>query len=261
MAPSDPSLTKWEVFIGGPHVSVTGLPAGTFQSNNVTEGTPLGLSNDLKKVFTTLTEDGATVLHISGEINGCITTKADYSNYRFETDFKWGERKWEPRLKMKRNNGILYHSQGDHGAFWSTLKRGIEYQVQETDFGDLFLLGGPKAQSRFRTVDTKLIFDAQSPWSNATTGIQASPELDKPHGEWNHLEVYVLGDSAIHVVDGIVVMALTGATDSQGQPLTSGQIQIQSEGAECFYKNTRIAPITAFPKDLATKAGFGPLQK
>ncbi len=62
----DPSLTKWEVFIGVPHVSVTGLPAGTFQSNNVTEGTPLGLSNDLKKVFTIHVVNGIVVMALTG---------------------------------------------------------------------------------------------------------------------------------------------------------------------------------------------------
>lgn len=252
----DPTLSKWEVFIGVPHESVTGLPAGTFQSKNIIQGTPLGLNNDPKKIFTALTEGGTTVLHISGEIYGCISTKADYSNYHLETDFKWGERKWEPRLKIKRDSGILYHCQGEHGAFWHVWKSCIEFQVQETDLGDLFLLGGPKAQSRFRTENKKLIFDVTNPWSIATNSIQASPEPDKPHGEWNHLEVYVLGGSAIHIVNGIVVLAINGATDKKGHPLKSGQIQIQSEGAECFYKNTRLTPITSFPEELAQKAGL-----
>jgi hypothetical protein len=252
----DPLLTEWEVFTGVPHVSVTGLPQGTFQSQNVTQGTPLGLNNDLKKVFTTLTEDGTTVLHVSGEIYGGLTTKKSYSNYHFETDFKWGERKWEPRVKAKRDSGILYHCHGEHGAFWKSWKSCLEYQVQEKDFGDLFTLGSTKAQSRFRTVNEKHTFDPQNPWSNVSGAIQASHEPDKPHGEWNRLEVYVLGDSAIHIVNGLVVMALTKATDKDGNPLTTGQIQLQSEAAECFYKNVRLTPITAFPTDLSAKASL-----
>ena len=46
----DAKLSQWEVFLGVPHSSVTGLPEGTFQSDDVTKGTPLGLNNDPKKV-------------------------------------------------------------------------------------------------------------------------------------------------------------------------------------------------------------------
>lgn len=51
----DASLSQWEVFVGVPHFSVTGLPEGTFQSKDVTQGTSLGLNNDPEKVFTTFT--------------------------------------------------------------------------------------------------------------------------------------------------------------------------------------------------------------
>ncbi len=255
----DATLSQWEVFMGVPHSSVKGLPEGTYQSNDVTLGTPLGLNNDPKKVFTTLTEEGVTVLHISGEIFGGLSTKKEYSNYHLEVDFKWGERKWEPRTKAKRDSGILYHCQGEHGAFWKVWKRCLEYQVQETDLGDLHELAGPQAKSRFRILSEKeFIFDPQSPlpWSHWKGHLSASAEPDKPHGEWNHLEVYVLGDSAIHVANGIVVLSLIDAIDQDGTPLKSGQIQLQSEAAECYYKNIRITPITAFPKDLAEKGGL-----
>ena len=255
----DASLSQWEVFIGVPHSSVTGLPEGTLKSGDVTKGTPLGVNNDPKKVFSTITEDGVTVLHITGEIYGGLTTKKDFSNYHFETDFKWGERKWEPRTKDKRDSGILYHCHGEHGAFWNVWKSCLEAQVQETDMGDLHMLSGPKSKSKFRVVGEKQnVFDAQSstPWGEWVGHLSASAEPDKPHGEWNHLEVYVLGDSAIHFVNGVVVLALIDALDKNGKPLKSGQLQLQSEGAECFYRNIRLSPIKAYPPDIATKAGL-----
>jgi hypothetical protein len=255
----DASLSQWEVFIGVPHTSVTGLPAGTFQSDDVTKGTPLGLNNDPKKVFTTFSENGSTVLHVSGEIYGGLTTKKEYANYHLSVDFKWGDRQWEPRLKDKRDSGILYHCQGEHGAFWQVWKSCLEYQVQETDLGDLHELAGPQSKSHFRILSEKEnIFDPQSPlpWSHWKGHLSASAEPDRPHGEWNHLEVYVLGDSAIHVANGIVVLALIDAIDRSGNPLKSGQIQLQSEAAECFYRNIRLTPITAFPPDLAAQAGL-----
>lgn len=255
----DPSLSKWEVFIGVAHNSVEGLPEGTPVFDSATEGTPLGLNNDPKKVFSTKTENGETILHITGEIYGALSTKESFSNYYFETKFKWGERKWIPRLNEKRDSGILYHCYGDHGAFWNVWKSCVEYQVQETDLGDLHLLAGPKAKSRFRSLDPKNhVFDpkAEAPWTHHDGHLSASHEPDSPHGEWNHLEVYVLGDTAIHVANGIVVLAIVDALDGKGNPLKAGQIQVQSEAAECFYKDMKISPITGYPTEVAAKAGL-----
>lgn len=255
----NPDLSQWEIFMGVPHTSITGLPEGTPQSEDVTKGTPLGLGNDPKKVFSTKTENGQTVLHVTGEIYAGLSTKKSYSNYYLEMDFKWGDRKWTPRLDQKRDSGILYHCYGDHGAFWNVWKSCVEYQVQETDLGDLHLLAGPKAKSRFRSLDPKNhVFDpkAAAPWTHHDGHLSASHEPDRPHGEWNHLEVYVLGDTAIHIANGVVVLAVVDAVDRNGKPLTSGQIQLQSEAAECFYKNIRLAPIKAYPADIAAKAGL-----
>lgn len=254
----DASLSQWEIFMGVPHVSVTGLPENTFQSNDVTKGTPLGLNNDPKKVFTTFTENDTTVLHISGEIYGGLTSKKEYANYHLSVFFKWGERKWNPRASALRDNGILFHCHGDHGAFWNVWKNSLEYQVQETDLGDLYTIGGAKAQSRSEKKVGRPIFDPKLPWCNAPI-VSACAEPDRPHGEWNHLELYILGDSAIYVANDTFLLAITGAQDKQGNPLKSGQIQIQSEGAECFYKNLTITPITEFPPDLAATAGLPPV--
>lgn len=255
----DSSLSHWEVFIGVPHKSVTGLPEGTPVFESATEGTPLGLNQDPKKVFSTQTEYGETILHITGEIYGALSTKKSFSNYHLEMKFKWGDRKWIPRLEAKRDSGILYHCYGDHGAFWNVWKSCVEYQVQETDLGDLHLLAGPKTKSRFRSLNPKNhVFDpqAEAPWTHHDGHLSASHEPDRPHGEWNQLEVYVLGDTAIHIANGIVVLAVVDAVDNKGNPLKSGQIQLQSEAAECFYKDIQISPITAYPAEIAAKAGL-----
>lgn len=255
----DPALSRWEVFIGVPHTSIAGLPEGTPQSEDVTKGTPLGLNNDPKKVFTTKTENGETILHITGEVYGALSTKASFSNYLLQMDFKWGDRKWIPRLNQKRDSGILYHCYGEHGKFWDVWKACIEYQVQETDLGDLHELAGPNCKSRFRTLETKKhVFDptSTSGWAEWDGHLSASHEPDRPHGEWNHLEVYILGDTAIHIANDVVVLAIIDAVDGDGKTLTSGQIQLQSEAAECFYKNIKISPIKAYPAEIAAKAGL-----
>ena len=55
------------------------------------------------------------------------------------------------------------------------------------------------------------------------------------------------------MVNGQVVMILTGSRQKVGDkevPLTKGKIQIQSEGAEVYYRNITIRPIEAIPAEL-----------
>jgi Domain of Unknown Function (DUF1080) len=252
----DASLSQWDAFIGTPHKTVIGLPEGTEMSEDGMKGKPLGLNNDLKKVFSTLTENGVIVLKISGEIYGGLTTKKEFSSYHLETDFKWGEKKWEPRLDKKLDSGILYHCHGEHGKFWNVWQASLEYQVQEGDLGDYFGLCGTQVKARIDRSKGNSVHDPSQPWQEKPGYIGARPEPDKPNGQWNKLEIYVLGDSAIHIVNGEVVLSIADARTKEGEPLTSGEIQIQSEAAECYYKNMKITPIQAFPKDLAEKAGL-----
>ena len=72
-------------------------------------------------------------------------------------------------------------------------------------------------------------------------------------GAWNTLELYTHGDTSVHVVNGKVMMVLTHSGQSDNgviTPLTKGKLQIQSEGAEVFYKNIMITPIESIPTEL-----------
>jgi hypothetical protein len=239
----DHELSQFDVWIGVPHVSVTELPEGTFQAKNVTQGTPMG-ANDVKRVFTMTEDNGEPMLAISGEIYGAVTTLEEYGNYHFSTQFKWGEKKWEPRLEKLRDTGILYHCTGEHGSFWSVWKSSMEYQVQETDLGDLYKLGGTSAEAR--TTDS--IYDLKSE-NYASRKIRACAEPDAPHGEWNHLEIYTVGTTAVHVANGVVLMVIENMK-IKDTPLSRGQIQIQCEGAEVYYKQMKIRSITEFPPEI-----------
>ena len=58
-------------------------------------------------------------------------------------------------------------------------------------------------------------------------------------------------------MNGVVVMRLHGARRIDGvdgpSPLTSGQISLQTEGAEVFYRDVMVQPITAVPAEWAEK--------
>ena len=87
-------------------------------------------------------QDGKPVLRISGEIYGCATTREEFSNYHFRASFKWGEKKWEPRLTELKDSGILYHSRGDFGVdYWKSWALSQEFQVIEHGIGEYWTAG------------------------------------------------------------------------------------------------------------------------
>jgi hypothetical protein len=254
----DANLSMWEKFIGVPHYSVD-LPG--YPKGDGMEGTPIGLGKDPLNVYSVQTMDGEPVLAISGQIYGGLTTKRIYSDYHFKTEFKWGEKKYEPRLDAKRDNGILYHAYGEHGKMWNVWMSSQEFQVQEADMGDFFALMGPamdiRAAYRFQEGEEEWIYDPNAEVKSFGHGSNAGRcrrgmNAEKPHGEWNTFELICKGDTAIHVVNGKVVMRLYKSryfVNGAYAPLTSGKIQIQSEGAECYYRRMQIKSISEIPAE------------
>ncbi len=247
----DPDLSMWEVWTGVPHETVKNLPATYKKPENTKPELPIGLGDPMGIYKVTTDEAGELILNISGEVFAGLTSKADYSNYHFTMLFKWGEKKYEPRLDQKRDCGLLYHCYGEHGAFWNVWKRCLELQVQETDMGDLYCLSGTKANV---SVNDSNLWDP-------TGKVQSKPakrsvDNESPHGEWTRIDLYVIGDKAIHVVNGKVVLALKDATDHLGKSLKSGQIQIQSEAAESYAKDICIRPIKKFPNEILKASGL-----
>lgn len=250
---------NWDVFIGAPHATVKDL-AGVDPNSDGKNSTPLGLNNDPKQVFSLKTIDGELLLCISGEIYGAVISKKEYKNYHLKAQFKWGEKVWEPRLTRERDNGILYHSVGAYGSFWNVWMQSQEFQVQEGDMGDFYSLAGTEIDipsikkegakefdyvkngqlNRFSSIEKQIQSHCNKGFNN-----------EKPHGEWNILELICFEGTSLHIVNGKVVMALFNSmyknSDGQIVPLQKGRIQIQSEAAEAYYKNIEIKSIDEIP--------------
>lgn len=262
----DSKLSQWELWMGVPHTSVKDLPEGTPQDDDYNKGQPLGLANDPKKVFSVIQEDGKPVLKITGEIYGGLTTLKEYGDYHFSCEVKFGEKKWEPRLNKQRDSGVLYHCAGKHGAFWNVWMRSAEYQVQEENLGDLYLLAGVDADVPTSPVKDNIPgvppvrWDPEKSFAPAPGSAERSVNHENPHGEWTTAEFYVFGSQAIHLVNGHVVLSLDNVRLKNGTPLVKGKLQIQSEGAEVYYRNMRLRPITAFPPKIlaASKLPIAP---
>ncbi|MCC2544874.1 ThuA domain-containing protein [Hymenobacter sp. BT175] len=251
----DQNLTQWDKFIGVPHFTLN-LPG--YPSGDGINGTPIGLNNDPLEVFKVVQENGGPVLQISGQIYGGLSTKQEMGNYHFKAEFRWGTRKYEPRLTAKRDNGILYHAKGNQGVVWNAWMVSQELQIQEGDMGDYFALGtGGDIRGAYRNSDNELdwIYDPAAPLKRFGLGeynrCRRGRNAERPLGQWNTVELICLGQKSIHVINGEVVMVLenSGGYNPAGSqvPLANGKIQIQSEGAEAYYRNVQIRPISAIP--------------
>ena len=62
-------------------------------------------------------------------------------------------------------------------------------------------------------------------------------EVEKPHGEWNLLELVARGDHVKQIVNGKLANEGSEAFPS------SGKILFQSEGAEVFFRDIKLFPL------------------
>jgi len=257
----DNNLSYWNIWMGAPHSSTKIDSYEKF--DDVRIGKPIGLNKDPKKVFSVIKENNELLLKITGEIFAGLVTKHVYQNYHLTWQFKWGDKKWEPRLNKKRNSGILYHSVGDYTDFWNVWMTSLECEIQETDCGDFITIGEGKTDVKAKSPSTKTgnkyTFDPSGKlhdfsWNRPIfeTGRCFKPgDPEKPHGEWNTMELICLDNLSMHILNGKVVMIVKdGYANLNGtwQPMTSGKIQIQSEAAEIYYKQMKIKTISEFPK-------------
>lgn len=256
----DKELSKWDVFIGVPHYTVD---LDGYEKGDGMKGTPIGLNKDPLNVYSTVEMEGETVLKVDGIIYGGISTKNTYENYHLSMMFKWGTKKYEPRLDEKRDSGILYHCQEPHGKFWNVWMQSQEMQVQEGDCGDYYTIAGTgmdmKTIQKTNSERTYYVYDHNGEYKNFKSGKEGRCrkmiDAEKPSGEWNQLDLVCIGDKAYHIVNGTVVMVLENSVaydkDDNARPLTKGKIQIQSEAAEVYYKEIKIRSVKKLPKEFA----------
>ena len=176
-----------------------------------------GINNDPNKVFRI--EDG--VLHITGEEFGGLVTKKQYANYYLRAEFRWGEKTYPPRVGTARDSGIQYNVTG-------TLKvwpRMMEFQINEGGTGDMWVVNGTGPHF------------GRGPFVNVIGQRDPVNDLEKPHGEWNLLELVVDRDRILYLVNGKLALAGIHANT------TRGKILFQCEGSEVYFRHMQIAQL------------------
>jgi hypothetical protein len=233
-------------------------PAQTYRPDH---GVPIGIGGK-GDVFTVVTEDGSPALRVSGATWGSLIHSGDYSSYHLRLEYKWSGQRHPPRLRQPENNGLLYHSHGAPGAVWGTWSRAVEFEIMTGSVGMVVPVGDGLSVASAVAVDAAIIapkqrFMAGAPEGKAVGGstnwnIENNFNADRPVGQWNTLDLYVHGNRAIHVVNGVPVMEVWDICEPEGGsgpcvPLTHGAIQLQSEGAETFFRNIQLEPIDRLP--------------
>ncbi|WP_288095819.1 DUF1080 domain-containing protein [Hydrotalea sp.] len=244
------NLDGWDTYIAPP-INWDGKPLSSV---------PVGLNHDPQQVFSVVPMDGEKVIRISGQQWGAVITQKKYSNFHLQLKFKWGHLLWGQKRGKKMDSGILYFSVGANGVDAGAWMRSQEFQVEQGNCGDYWgVAGATESIPATKMNDSVYVYNPKGKIltfsANSKNGRHCVKRSDAENktGEWNTLDLYCHGDTSVHVVNGKAMMVLYhSAQDNNGQmlPLSKGKIQIQSEGAEIYYKDIRIEPIASLPERL-----------
>jgi hypothetical protein len=207
-----------------------------------------GKNVDPKQVFTV--SNG--MIRISGEEYGCITSDDEFENYKITVEFKWGEKTFEPRTEKARDSGLLLHSVGEDGGSDGTWMHSIECQIIEGGTGDFIVVGdgskdfsitcpvAPEKQGnsfiykpsgKMATVNSgRINWLARDPGWKDIKGYRGEKDIEKPAGKWNRIECLAKGNEILIYLNGTLVNHAFDVIPNKGR------IQIQSEGAEIFFR-------------------------
>jgi hypothetical protein len=223
--------------------------------------------DDPRRVFS-VTADG--LLRISGDGFGYLSTEKSYRSYHLVAEFRWGARNWRGREGKARDSGIFLHATGPDGNSFDgdgAYKAAVECQVMQGATGDLMLINGKAADgSRVplrlsSAAALKRDADGFPYWSRGGTPVtlemggrlnwfgkdpawadvldfRGGRDVEGRPDEWTRVECVCDGGRITVVVNGTVVNEAADVRPS------GGQILLQCEGSEIFFRKLELHPLT-----------------
>ena len=260
----NPPTSKWKSLFNGRDLSNWDTFLATSSGS-----APLVANLDTSGVFSVTNLMGETVIHVSGERFGAITTREQFTNFHFRVQFKWGTARWGGRTTVGRDSGILYCGIGQPNprTGWLT---SIENNVMEKGVGQWWSVNGAiiDCEGDWVTAENELyvpykregqgekniVWRKGGPRLTATgaTGITPPFDVEQVFGNWNTVEVVFWGGNCLHILDGRVNLVAFNPRYKEGNqwhPFTQGKIQLQSEEAEVFYRQVEARPLTELPPE------------
>lgn len=180
---------------------------------------------------------------------GFLTTTERFSDFHLQLDYRWGERRFAPRLLHKRNSGLIYHLADLPERLWPDC---VELQLQESDVADAILVNMTATQGAS--------LGGTPAWPNQPEGaviprgaasrvdgvsrlwFRKDGNFEREH-EWNRIDLIVVGDRAAHLVNGRIVNTLFGVRNAAGDAPGAGHIALELESAEIMFRRIAIRPI------------------
>jgi hypothetical protein len=204
------------------------------------------------------------MLHILGSTNGeaaesgYIATSREFENVHIRVEYKWGVKRFAPRLEAKRDNGLLYALVGEDKVW----PRCVECQIEEGDVGDYFLVDGVRGVQANHGAgffgeglgpggwpapkDGGSATGHSHPSDEPTSGRKIKDGNFENLDEWNVVEVIWQGDRSAHIVNGRTVNAISRLQQPDPQnpgqfiPLTRGKIAIEIEFSETWFRRIEV---------------------
>ncbi len=212
------------------------------------------------------------LIRISGDGLGYLATEQAYRDYRLVAEYRWGRTNWPwaDRIGRARDSGIFLHAWGPdgnshdgHGAF----KAAIECNVFQGATGDFLLIRGADAEGRDLAPRlTAEIAESTDPegwpywqaggqrraierWGRLNWGLKdrawrdvldmrGPHDRESPPGAWTRLECVCDGPQIRIFVNGTLVNEALDVFPRQGQ------ILLQCEGSEIFFRRLELHPLT-----------------
>ena len=137
--------------------------------------------------------------------------------------------------------------------------RSQEFQIDQGNCGDYWGVAGGAADIPAIKEGNNYTYHPQGELiafrEDSKTGrfCKKMSDAERPSGEWNTVDLYCYGDTSVHVMNVKVMMVLyhnRQIDNGKELPLRKGKIQIQSEGAEVYYKGIKIQQISRLPLSL-----------
>lgn len=246
LAAETPSDDEWTELFNGKDLSGWHSHLGKFGDES---------SQKLSEIFTV--RDGS--IHIyhgakagSKQASANIYHESEWSSFHLQVEYRWLDKKFQPRTEASRDAGILFHIHTEPEKVWPP---SLEMQMGDGKpgdayvSGDLFVIGNTRADSP--SAEGK--FDPEAPMVTRGAGAGGSraavtEHAEKPHGEWNLAEVIVRGsEKAEFILNGKLLNVIHNMkfkdSDGEWKPLDKGHISIQAEWAELQYRTIRIKKI------------------
>ncbi len=146
------------------------------------------------------------------------TKRADFTDFKFKVDYRW----W--RETPKPNSGIFVRLTEETGSFIPVC---FENQLCRGNAGDVMGLAGAEVLG-VEPATPRMATDALS---GIRKMFRQSAEAEKPFGEWNTLEVDVIGDMIVNRLNGVEMNRVKGILPRKGA------IALQSEGGAIEFRN------------------------